>query len=64
MRPEHITKQLELALNHLSAGLGELEQAIIAAEQLVDVDDEALNDSAGAIALGVQELRRQLEAGL
>lgn len=56
-------QQLRLALDHLSVGLGELEQLLIRRESEGKPDSLALQDAAGAIALGTQEIRRALAAG-
>jgi len=60
MRSQNIAAELQQALDYLSVGLQELELAIIHSESAFDPRSEALNDAAGAIALGVQELRRQI----
>lgn len=56
-------QQLRLALDHISVGLGELEQLLIRRENSGKPDSLALQDAAGAIALGTQEIRRALAAG-
>lgn len=53
---------LNQAVNYLAVGLGELE-AIIADEQAAgEPRSLAMEDAAGAIALGIQELRRVMSA--
>lgn len=56
-------QQLRLALDYCSVGLGELEQLLERRQAERKPRSLQLEDAAGAIALGTQEIRRALAAG-